>query len=71
MRQRRYRAEGLAGLRDRSPRPHHLRQPTREQTVGQIETLRRRRWTGKAIAAEVGISPATVSCILKRPGPKS
>ena len=36
--------------------------------VEQIEALRRQRWTGKQIAAEVGVSPATVSRILKRLG---
>jgi len=30
--------------------------------------LRRQRWTGKQIAVEVGVSPATVSRILKRLG---
>ncbi len=33
-----------------------------------IEALRRQRLTGKAIAAEVGVSPATVSRVLKRLG---
>jgi transposase InsO family protein len=33
-----------------------------------VEALRRQRLTGKAIAAEVGVSPATVSRILKRLG---
>ena len=36
--------------------------------VERIEALRRQRLTGKAIAAEVGVSPATVSRILKRLG---
>ena len=30
--------------------------------------LRRRRWTGKAIAAELGVSPATVSRVPRRLG---
>jgi hypothetical protein len=33
-----------------------------------VEALRRQRYTGKQIAAEVGISPATVSRILQRLG---
>jgi len=33
-----------------------------------VEALRRQRCTGKQIAAEVGVSAATVSRILKRPG---
>ena len=64
----RYRAEGLAGLQDRSSRPHRLRRPTPEQIVQEIEQLRRQRWTGKQIAAEVSVSPATVSRVLRRLG---
>ena len=52
----RYRAEGLAGLQDRSSRPHRLRRPTSQQVVQKIEQLRRQRWTGKQIATEVGVS---------------
>ena len=47
----RYRAEGLAGLRDRSSRPRRLRRPTPQEVVLKIEQLRRQRWTGKQIAA--------------------
>ena len=65
---RRYQAEGLVGLRDRSSRPQHLRQPTPQATIDRIETLRRRRLTGKAIAIETGVSTATVSRVLKRLG---
>jgi transposase InsO family protein len=64
----RFKAEGLAGLQDRSSRPHRLRQPTPQATIDRIETLRRQRLTGKAIAAETGVSPATVSRVLKRLG---
>ena len=64
----RFKAEGLAGLQDRSSRPQHLRQPTPPATVDRIEALRRQRLTGKAIAAETGVSPATVSRVLKRLG---
>ena len=64
----RFEAEGLAGLQDRSSRPEHLRQPTPQATVDQIEGLRRQRLTGKAIADETGVSPATVSRVLKRLG---
>ena len=64
----RFRLEGAAGLLDRSSRP--LRSPRRtpatvEQRIGE---LRRRRWTGRQIAAEVGVSPAPVSRILRRLG---
>jgi transposase InsO family protein len=64
----RFKAEGLAGLRDRSSRPDQLRQPTPQVTIDRIEALRRQRLTGKAIAAETGVSPATVSRVLKRLG---
>ena len=64
----RYRAEGLSGLRDRSSRPRRLRRPTPQEIVRKVEQLRRQRWTGKQIAAEVGVSPATVSRVLRRLG---
>ena len=64
----RYKAEGIAGLQDRSSRPKRLRRPTPRPVVERIETLRRQRLTGKAIAAEVGVSRATVSRVLKRLG---
>jgi transposase InsO family protein len=65
---RRYQADGLAGLYDRSSRPHRLHQPTPQPTIDRIEALRRQRLTGKAIAAQTGVSPATVSRVLKRLG---
>lgn len=65
---RRFEAEGAAGLVDRSSRPHRFRRPTPAATIVQVEALRRQRWTGRQIAATVGVSPATVSRILKRLG---
>jgi transposase InsO family protein len=64
----RFEAEGLAGLQDRSSRPDRLRQPTPQAVIDRIETLRRQRLTGKAIAGETGVSTATVSRVLKRLG---
>lgn len=64
----RYRAEGAASLQDRSSRPHRLHRPTPQQTVTCIEDLRRQRMTGRQIAKETGVSPATVSRILRRAG---
>jgi transposase InsO family protein len=64
----RFAAEGSAGLVDRSSRPHCLYRPTPEATVERIEALRRQRCTGKQIARETGVSPATVSRVLQRLG---
>ena len=64
----RYRREGLAGLGDRSSRPHRLYRPTPQAVVEQVAALRRQRYTGKQIAADLHISPATVSRILRRLG---
>ncbi len=46
----------------------HRRAKPRQPRAPSIETLRRQRCTGKQIAAEVGVSPATVSRILRRLG---
>jgi transposase InsO family protein len=64
----RFKAEGLQGLRDRSSRPHKLHQPTPPAIIEWIAELRRRRWIGDQIAREVGVSPATVSRVLRRLG---
>jgi transposase InsO family protein len=61
----RFVAEGPAGLGDRSSRPKRLREPTPPSTVERIIALRRQRLTGKQIAQETGVSPATVSRILR------
>ncbi len=60
----RFEAEGPAGLEDRSSRPKRLREPTPSETVERIIALRRERLPGKQIAAETGVSRATVSRIL-------
>jgi len=64
----RFRAEGVDGLRDRSSRPHSSPSQTPAATCAAVEALRRQRHTGKQIAAEVGISTATVSRVLHRLG---
>ncbi len=64
----RFRAEGVDGLRDRSSRPHSLPSQTPPATCAVVEALRRQRYTGKQIAAEAGVSPATISRILRRLG---
>jgi len=65
---KRYASEGPGGLVDRSSRPHRLRRPTPQSVIEKIAVLRRQRWTGAQIAKEVGVSPATVSRLLKRLG---
>jgi hypothetical protein len=62
------RREGLAGLQDRSSRPHRLYRPAAQATTEQVEQLRRQRHAGKQIAAELDTSPTTVSRILWRLG---
>lgn len=62
------RVEGVEGLRDRSSRPHSSPSQTPLATCTAVEALRCQRHTGKQIAAEVAVSPATVSRILRRLG---
>jgi transposase InsO family protein len=64
----RLRAEGAAGLRDRSSRPRSSPSQAAPAICARVEALRRQRHTGEQIAAEVGVSAATVSRILKRLG---
>src|ERR1051325_1698056 len=63
---RRFRGEGIEGLRDLSSRPHSSPSQTPPATCAAVEALRRQRHTGKQIAAKVEVSPATVSRILRR-----
>ena len=63
---RRYREDGLMGLRDRSSRPRRSPRQTSEDRVMEIERLRRERWTGVRIAQQLGLSAATVSRVLRR-----
>jgi transposase InsO family protein len=62
----RFQSEGAGGLADRSSRPGRLYRPTPAAVIEQVAVLRRQRWTGRQIAAETGVSPATVSRILRR-----
>jgi transposase InsO family protein len=64
----RFRAEGVEGLQDRSSKPLSSPGQTPPATCAAVEVMRRQRYTGKQIAAELGISPATVSRILQRLG---
>jgi len=64
----RYRHEGVAGLQDRSSRPHRCPRRTSQDSVLLVEKLRRQRFTGLYIAKTTGLSRATVSRILRRLG---
>jgi transposase InsO family protein len=64
----RYKAEGRAGMADRSSRPRHSPNRTDQTVVDRVVALRRQRFTGKHIASMVGVSPATVSRVLARAG---
>jgi transposase-like protein len=64
----RYRAEGLAGLADRSSAPVVVANRTEEQTVQAIAALRRLRFTGPDIAEILNRPVSTVSGILTRIG---
>ena len=64
----RFKAQGRAGMTDRSSRPGTLRAATPQAVIERIVMLRRYRLTGKHIALETGVSPATVSRVLKRAG---
>jgi transposase InsO family protein len=64
----RFRAEGDAGLQDRSSKPRSSPSQTAPAVCAAVEALRRQRHTGAQIAAEVGVSAATVSRVLKRLG---
>src|SRR6201984_318486 len=64
----RFCAEGGDGLRDRSSRPLSSPSQIPLATADAVENLRRERRTQEHIAAEIGISKASVSRILKPPG---
>jgi hypothetical protein len=64
----RYRAEGPAGLLDRSSAPAVVANRTDEQRVHAIAALRRLRMTAAEIAECLGMALSTVSAILTRIG---
>src|SRR5262245_6173383 len=53
-----------------SSRPNRLRQPTPQTIVKMIQRPRRQRWSASRSLMEVGISPATVSRLLRLLGPQ-
>ena len=66
--QRRCRAEGLAGLQDRSSRPTTSPARTPDDIEAKVIALRKQRRIYHRIAAETGISKATVGRILTHHG---
>jgi len=64
----RFRAEGSAGLRDRSSRPLRSPKATPSAQVAVVLTLRRLRLPGFQIARQSALSKATVSRLLRRHG---
>ena len=64
----RFESEGVEGLRDRSSRPLFSPSQATPAVCAAVEALRRQRHTGEQIAAEVGVSAATVSRVLRRLG---
>ena len=64
----RFRAEGVAGLQDRSSRPRCSPRQTPSAQVAVVLALRRLRLPGFQIARQSGLSRATVSRLLRRHG---
>lgn len=64
----RFQAEGRAGIQDGSSRPKTSPTQTAEAVAERIITHRRQRLCGGHIAEQTGVSPATVSRIVKRAG---
>jgi transposase InsO family protein/transposase len=64
----RYRAEGEAGLIDRSSAPRTVHNATPDDRVEAITALRRLRLTGPEIAELLEMATSTVSAVLKRIG---
>lgn len=64
----RFKAEGLAGLADRSSRPKRCPRALTVQEQGQLQALRRQRWPLWRIAAQAARGIATVSRCMKRLG---
>ena len=65
---RRYREDGVAGLEDRSSRPHTSPRQTPAGVVHRILKLRRHRLTAWEISAQLSVPASTVSQWLRRQG---
>ena len=65
---RRYREEGLAGLPDRTSRPHSSPTRTSEILRKRVLELRQKRLVGREISETIGLPRATVSRIVRKAG---
>ena len=63
---KRFEQGGRSHMIDRSSRPRNCPRQTDQALASRVITLRHQRRTGKHIALETGVSPATVSRILRR-----
>jgi transposase InsO family protein len=63
---RRFRDEGIEGLKDRSSRPRCSPRQLPARVAERVVALRRKRRTGRYIARQLGLSVASVSRILRR-----
>jgi transposase len=63
---RRCHTEGLSGLQDRSSRPWHSPRATAPELTARVVELRHQQRPAYHIAHATGLSPATVSRILRR-----
>ncbi len=64
----RFTADGRDAMQDRSSRPKEIPKQTPEALAARIITHRRQRLCGRHIAELTGVSPATVSRVLRRAG---
>jgi transposase InsO family protein len=65
---KRKRAEGVAGLKDRSSRPHRSPHRVKRTRERQIARLRKKRWTQAAIAEALRVPVSTVGSVCRRIG---
>ena len=64
----RYRAEGEAGLRDRSSAPHRIPHRTPHERVQAVLALRRLQMTAREISEVLALPLSTISALLRRHG---
>src|SRR5690625_4112987 len=65
---RRFREEGLAGLQDRSSRPHRSPSATPPAVVEQVVVLRRQRQTYRQISQALPVGLSTIARLMRRAG---